>query len=246
MAAAQEIIFLIFIVGGVIAILRKTGAIDAALHTAVAKLGSSPWILIAGCLIMFSLGSYTIGMGEEYVPLIPILVSMSLAMRMDSIVAMGMVWVPYGIGWACAGTNPFGVLIAQNIAGVPITSGWEFRLLMLACFLLVAFHHVYRYAMRVQRDPTASLVAHVDYSEGFAAPEDTALNGRRVAVLVAFLIALVGFVAGVALRGWYIPELNAVFLGLGIVACLISGMGAGPVPGSRMKCTSMPPAGALK
>ena len=38
LADAQDIIFLIFIVGGVIAILRKSGAIDAALHRAVATL----------------------------------------------------------------------------------------------------------------------------------------------------------------------------------------------------------------
>ncbi len=224
LAAAQEIIFLIFLVGGVIAVLRETGAIDAALHSAVAKLGSRPWILIAGCLLMFSLGSYTIGMGEEYVPLIPILVSMCLAMRTDAIVAMGIVWVPYGIGWACAGTNPFGVLIAQDIAGVPLTSGWQFRLVMMAGFLLVAFHHIYRYAVRVQRDPSRSLVAHVDYSHGFEAPEDTRLTGRRIAVLVAFLITIVGFVIGVATKGWYIGELNAVFLALGIVAAAIVSM----------------------
>ncbi|MEC9047475.1 MAG: YfcC family protein, partial [Planctomycetota bacterium] len=95
--AAMEIIFLVFLVGGVIKILRATGAIDAALHAAVHRLGAKPWILIAGCLSMFSLGAFTIGMGEEYVPLIPILVTMSLAMKMDAIVAMGMVWVPYGI-----------------------------------------------------------------------------------------------------------------------------------------------------
>ncbi|MEM7081558.1 MAG: YfcC family protein [Pseudomonadota bacterium] len=224
LAAAQEIIFLIFLVGGVIAVLRETGAIDAALHTAVAKLGRSPWVLIAGCLIMFSLGAYTIGMGEEYVPLIPILVSMSLAMRMDAVVAMGMVWVPYGIGWACAGTNPFGVLIAQNIAGVPITSGWEFRLFMMAAFLLVAFHHLYRYAMRVRENPAASYVSHIDYSDGFEAPDDIRLTGRRVAVLLAFLTTVIVFVAGVALNGWYIGELNAIFLGLGIVAAIISRM----------------------
>ena len=64
-AAAQDIIFLIFIAGGVIAILRKSGSIDAILHKAVEKLGASPWILIAGCLAMFSIGSYTIGMGER-------------------------------------------------------------------------------------------------------------------------------------------------------------------------------------
>ena len=227
MEAAQEIIFLIFIVGGVIAVLRKSGAIDAALHGAVERLGKSPWILIGGCLVLFSLGAYTIGMGEEYVPLVPIIVSMSLAMRMDAVVAMGMVWIPYGIGWACAGTNPFGVLIAQNIAGVPITSGWGFRLVMLAAFLAVAFHHLYRYAMRVRRDPQASLVAHVDYSDGFKPPADVRLNGRRIAILVIFVFGLVGFVAGVATFGWYIPELNAVFLGIGIATAVIAGMSAG-------------------
>ena len=78
LADAQDIIFLIFIVGGVIEILRKTGAIDAALHRSVHHLGHSPWILILGCFAMFSAGSFTSGMGEEYVPLIPIIVTMTL------------------------------------------------------------------------------------------------------------------------------------------------------------------------
>ena len=135
--------------------LRKTGAIDAALHRAVEELGHSPWVLIGGCLLLFSIGSFTIGMGEEYVPLVPIIVTMCLAMRMDAIVAMGMVWVPYGIGWACAGINPFGVLIAQDIANVPLTSGWALRLGMMFVFLAIAFHHIYRYAMRVRADPSS-------------------------------------------------------------------------------------------
>ena len=226
-AAAQEIIFLIFIVGGVIAILRQSGAIDAFLHKAVERLGHSPWILIAGCLVMFSLGSFTIGMGEEYVPLIPILVTMSLAMRMDAIVAMAMVWVPYGIGWACAGTNPFGVIIAQNIANVPITSGWGFRLVMMAAFLAVAFHHLYRYAMRVRVRPAESFVAHVSYERGFEPPRDIGLTVPRVAILLVFLAGVVGFVWGVAAFGWYIPELNAVFLAIGLATAFIARIPAG-------------------
>jgi uncharacterized ion transporter superfamily protein YfcC len=224
LAAGQDIIFLIFLVGGVIAVLRKTGAIDAALHGAVARLGKSPWVLIAGCLFIFSFGAYTIGMGEEYVPLIPIIVTMSLAMRMDAIVAMGMVWVPYGIGWACAGTNPFGLVIAQNIAGVPLMSGALVRFIMMLAFLAIAFHHLYRYAMRVQKDPSTSLVAHIDYSTGFEAPDDVAMNGRRIAVLLAFAATIVGFVYGAKAYGWYVAELNAVFLGLGIFAAIVSRM----------------------
>lgn len=226
-AAAQDIIFLVFITGGVIAILRATGAIDAVLHKAVVKFGRNPWILIGGCLVMFSLGSFTIGMGEEYVPLIPIIVTMSLAMRMDAIVAMGMVWIPYGIGWACAGTNPFGVIIAQNIANVPITSGWEFRLMMMTAFLAIAFQHLYSYAIKVQRNPAASLVAHIDYSKGFDLPKDTALTGPRIAILMVFIGGVVGFVYGVNAYDWYIDELNAVFLGIGLLAAGISRMSPG-------------------
>ena len=220
--AAQGIIFLIFLVGGVIGVLRRSGAIDAALHGAVDRLGKTPWLLIGGCLLLFSIGSFTIGMGEEYVPLVPIIVTMSLAMRMDAIVAMGMVWIPYGIGWGCAGINPFGVLIAQNIANVPLTSGWGFRLAIMFVFLAVAFHHIYRYAMRVRRDPSSSLVAHIDYSVGFETPADLSMSGPRIAVLAIFILGIAGFVYGVSEFHWYIAELNAIFLTIGILAALIA------------------------
>jgi uncharacterized ion transporter superfamily protein YfcC len=229
LADAQDIIFLIFIVGGVIEVLRRTGAIDAALHDSVARLGHSPWILILGCFLMFGLGSFTIGMGEEYVPLIPIIVTMSLAMRMDGVVAMGMVWIPYGIGWGCAGINPFGVLIAQNIAGVPLTSGWEFRLVMMIAFLALGFHHLYRYAKKVQNDPSASLVADVDYSTGFEPPHDIKLTRPRIAILVVFFGGLAAFVWGAAKFGWYISELNAIFFGIGLVAALIARLPASEI-----------------
>jgi len=244
-ASAQEIIFLVFIAGGVIKILRETGAIDAALHQAVHRLGSSPGTLIAGCLFMFGTGAYFIGMGEEYVPLVPIIVSMCLAMRMDAIVAMAMVWVPYGIGWSTAGTNPFGVFIAQDIAGVPLGSGAELRFIMMLCFLAVAFHHIYRYALSVQQDPSRSLVAHIDYSEGFDAPEDTTMSARRVAILGLFILGVIGFVMGSKYLGWYISELLAVFIGIGLLGAAIGGLSAGETSRAFIKGAAEMTAAAL-
>lgn len=234
-AAAQDIIFLIFIAGGVIKILRETGAIDSFLHKSVQRLGSSPWILIGGCLLLFSVGAYFIGMGEEYVPLVPIIVSMSLAMRMDALVAMGMVWVPYGIGWAAAGTNPFGLFIAQDIAGVPLGSGAGLRFFMMLCFLAIAFHHIYRYALKVQNDPSTSLVADIDYSEGFEAPEDIEMTRRRIAILLVFVLGVIGFVMGSKYLGWYISELLAVFMGIGLVGALIGRLSPGDTSRAFMK-----------
>ncbi len=224
LAEAQDIIFLVFLVGGVIALLRESGAIDAALLGAVARLGKAPWILIGGTLFIFGLGAFTIGMGEEYLPLIPILVTMSLAMKLDSIVAMGMVWVPYGIGWACAGTNPFGLVIAQGIAGVPITSGLATRWVLLVLFLLVGFQHVYAYARKIQQDPSASLVADVDYSTGFEPLHDVRLTWQRVLILAIFVAGIAWFVYGSKAHGWYLAELDAIFLGVGLSAVVLSRM----------------------
>ena len=225
LADAADVIFLIFLVGGVIEVIRHSGAIDAALLRAVDRLGHRPGWLIAGCLLMFSVGSFTIGMGEEYLPLVPIIVSMCLAMRMDALVAMGIVWVPYGIGWGCAGINPFSVLIAQGIAGVPLTSGAGARFVLMLLILAVAFHHVLRYARRVQADPSSSLVADVAYGQEFEPPAGLALTRKHIAILGTALAGVALFVWGAATHHWYIGELNAVFLGIGLMAALIARMG---------------------
>jgi uncharacterized ion transporter superfamily protein YfcC len=158
---------------------------------------------------------------------------------------MGMVWIPYGIGWACAGWNPFGVIIAQNIAGVPITSGSGLRFVMMLAFLAVAFQHLYRYAMVVQKDPSKSLVAHIDYSDGFEPPDDISMTGRRIAILLIFLAGVIGFVWGVKIFGWYIPELLAVFMGIGIVGALVGGLSAGDTSRAFIKGAGEMTAAAL-
>lgn len=224
--AAQDIVFLVFLVGGVIALLRASGAIDAILFRAVDSFDKSPGMLIAGTLTLFGLGAFTIGMGEEYMPLIPILVTMCLAMKLDSIVAMGILWASYGVGWATAGTNPFGVLIAQDIAGLPPTSGLWFRIAIFVLLLAVAFQHIYAYAMKIKADPSKSLVSHVDYSEGFDLPADVALTWRRGLILLAFIGGISLFVYGAQVEGWYVGELNTIFLAIGLLAAIIAGMEA--------------------
>ena len=98
---------------------------------------------------------------------------------------------------------------------------------MMLVLLAVGFHHLYRYAMKVQRDPSASLVAHIDYSTGFELPDDIRLTKPRIAILIVFMLGVVAFVYGAAKLHWYIAELNAVFLGIGLAAALIYRMPAG-------------------
>ncbi len=221
MEKGADIIFFVFLIGGVIGVIRKTGAIDALLGTAIDNLGGRPVLLVAGMTTLFALGSSTIGMAEEYMPFVPILVTMSLALRMDAVVALGMVYVGAGVGYGCAALNPFTVMIGQDIAGLPPTSGQWYRWLLLALCIVVGVHHIMRYTRKIQSDPERSLVRDVDYSAGFEMPEDTRFTTGRVAVLMAFVLTIVAFVLGVKFKGWYLTEMAALFLGLGIVAALL-------------------------
>jgi uncharacterized ion transporter superfamily protein YfcC len=170
---------------------------------------------------IFALGSSFIGMAEEYMPFIPILVTMCLALRMDAVVALGIVYIGAGVGYGCAAYNPFTVLIGQEIAGLEAGSGALFRWVLLSVCLVVGVHHILRYARRVAVDPSRSLVRDVDYSAGFDLPEDTRFTGRRAGILIAFLAMIAVFVWGSKKHEWFVDELGALFLGLGILAAVL-------------------------
>ena len=222
LADAADIIFFILIVGGVFGVLRATGAVDALIGLAIRRLGGRPALLVGGMVTLFALGSSTAGMAEEYMPFVPLLVTMCLALGMDAVVALGIIYVGAGIGYACAALNPFTVLIAQSIAGVELTSGQGPRWLLLGLCLLVGVHHILGYVRRVRQDPDRSLVRGVSYDQGFDLPEDVTLTRARLMVAAVFAAGVALFVYGVSAREWYLTELTAVFLAVAILAALVA------------------------
>ena len=221
---AQDIIFFVFLVGGVIGILKATGCFDALIGTAIQRASGSTVLLIGLMVSLFAVGSSTIGMAEEYMPFIPVLVTMCIALGMDAVVAVGIVYIGSGIGYGCAAINPFTVQIAQGIAELPPTSGQLFRWVLLVVCLIVGIHHLLAYVRKIRKDPSRSLVKDVDYSEGYEMPEDTAFTTRRILVLLVFVGGIGIFVWGVSQFGWYLTELAGIFLGMGILAAIIAGM----------------------
>jgi uncharacterized ion transporter superfamily protein YfcC len=224
LSKAGEIVFFVFIVGGVIGVIRASGALDAVVGAAIRAFGSRPVLLIGGMVTVFAIGASAIGMSEEYLPFVPILVAMCLALKLDAVVAVAIVNVAAGVGYGAAALNPFTVIIAQTIAGVPPTSGWWFRCVLFVAFVAVAVHHIASYAARVRNDPQRSLVRDVDYSDGLRAEGELELTARRKLVLAAFAAAIALFVIGVWRWNWGLPELAGVFLGLGLVSGVVAAL----------------------
>ncbi len=221
-AAAQDIIFFLFIIGGVLAVMRATGAIDAVLGRMLERLGGKPGILIFTVTFVFALASSAMGASGEYIPFVLILVALCRAMKLDSMTAVAVIIAGYGIGYGAAAFNQYTVVVAQGVAGLPTYSGWEVRMAMLVPFVMIGAHHVWSYSKKIQLDPTKSLMYNVNSDEPeFDKNSYPALNFAHMAILGAFFLALGISVWGIATQGWYLTELGAAFLIAGIVVAII-------------------------
>ena len=233
MSGASGIIFFVFIIGGAFAVLRATGAVDAGMGTLLRRWGDRPFWLVAGGITIFAIGSSTIGFGEEYFPFVPVLITLSLALGYDRVTAVGIIMVGYGVGYGAALINPFTVLIAQDIAGLQPASGLWYRLVLMAVFLPIGIHHVWSYAKKVGRDPAASLVADVSVPEdasissggdGENAADHPPMTSTHKLVLAAVGISQLVLVYGLSQWGWYLVEMQAVFVALTVVIAVIARM----------------------
>ncbi len=222
LAQAQDIIFFVLLIGGALAVIRDTGAIDALMGRAIERFGSAPGILIFATVFMFAFGSATIGMAVEYIPLVGVLIALCVAMRMDVMTAVGMMVVGYGIGYGAALINPFTLVIAQNVAELQPISGWQYRIIWYLPFVLIGVHHVYSYAKRVQADPSQSLVADIPEAQPPEQVEPPPMTGTRLSVLLLTLGALLVLVWGITQRGWYLTELSALFVALTIIVGIVA------------------------
>ena len=226
--AAQGIIFFIFITGGAFSVLRATGAVDAALSKTLRTFGDRPQLLILSAMFVFAVGSATIGMAEEYIPFVPVLVALCLALELDTLTAIGTLCVGYAVGYGAAILNPFTVLIAQDVAGVTTTGAMTaFRAVLLLVFLAVGFHHVWSYASRVRKDPANSHVADIDPPEGLKpTSKDHAFTTKDTLVILVILVALGLLICGLTMWHWYLVEMGALFLAVSVILGFIGRLGA--------------------
>jgi len=232
-SGAHEIIFFVFIIGGLFAVLRATGSLEAGMASLLRRWGDNPFWLIAGCMTVFALGSSTVGFGEEYFPFVPVLVSLCLAMGYDRLTAIGIIMVGYGTGYGPAFINPFTTLIAQDISGLEPASGMWFRLICFVVFVSIGIHHVWTYAKRIKLDPSTSLVADVPVPAGAAISgnEDAGalknlapMTGVQKRIMTAVGLAMALLIYGMVVWKWGLFEMQGLFAGLTLVIAALARM----------------------
>ena len=234
-----DIIVFILMVGGAFWILNNSHAIDVGVmaflrrvqrlskYKLIRKLGVEN-IIITLVMLLFSLFGAIFGMSEETIAFVVVFIPLAIQMGYDSIVGVCMCYVAAHVGFAGAMLNPFTIGIAQGIAGLPLFSGLEYRFFCWVVLTVIGIAFVLWYAHRVKSKPERSPVYKFDdyWRERQLNTEHSTLNTRQILILLLLLLTIVALVVGVLAWGWYIAEISALFLAMGILAGIIDRQGA--------------------
>lgn len=220
-----EIIAFLFIVGGAFNIITKTKAIDFGIMRIVNVFKGKEIFIIPIIFFMFSLGGAVFGMTEEAIPFIAMMIPLTLVLGYDSIVAVAITYLACNTGFAAAMLNPFNVGIAQSIAEIPMYSGIEYRTLIWLVSTLVAIGFIMIYANKIKKNPKLSPVYESDQKKrqnltDFESQDDQFLLSHKI-ILLLIALCMGTIVWGVLAKGFWIPQIAAVFLVTGLLAGIV-------------------------
>jgi uncharacterized ion transporter superfamily protein YfcC len=166
-------------------------------------------------------------MAEEALVFYPVFVPLFLAAGYE-LVPVVVIFGETQLGTLSSFTNPFSTIIASNAAGVNWTDGLTERVLMFVVSTAITIWYMVRYAQKVKKDPTKSVVYKIDgevkspyetiKSSAIAEP----LTGRNKLLLILFLSTFLVMIVGVVWFDWWLVEMSALFLGASILIAVIT------------------------
>ncbi|WP_192987316.1 YfcC family protein [Carnobacterium mobile] len=231
---AIEVSLFILVVGGFLGVVTKTGALDAGIASIVKSYKGKEKKLIPILMLIFAIGGTTYGMAEETMAFYPLIIPVMVGVGFDTLIAVAIVLVSSQIGVLASTVNPFATGVASQALGISPGDGIIWRLIFFVVMYAVSTFYVYRYAIKVEKNPEASLVAaqKEENLQHFDIPEDQQeMNARQRNVMIlfalSFLIMILGLVPWTSLRAnWTIFEsLNSFLVNLPFI---------GPLLGSTM------------
>ncbi len=206
-----DIILFVLIIGGFIGVFQFSGSMDKGIAVLSQNMeGREKWlIVITVCLI--AAGGTTFGLQEETLAFYPILLPIFLAAGYDRLVTVAAIYCGSCIGYMGATINPFSTIIASDAAGVNWTVGFNSRLIMLLVGIAIVCVYIVRYAEKVKRDPSQSLVGFSE-EKVEKSKERASLNTVNRFILILFMLTFLVMIYGVSQLGWWFEEMTALFL----------------------------------
>lgn len=213
-AETADVVILILLLGGCFYVIERTGALSQGLHKLVQLLKGKEILSLVIVSLLFTAAGVTIGMQEEVIAMTPVLLIFGKSMGFNSLTTVSMSYGSTVIGSTFSPFNPFGVIVAQQEADLPLLSGSGFRLLVLSIAFLIWIMYLIRYSKKHRSEKEETIV--LDGQIG--------IHSKIILSLLCLVFVIVTY--GLLQWNWGYMEISAAFFALGIISGLLGKLGA--------------------
>lgn len=204
---AVDVSIFILVLGGLLAIVTKTGALEQGIKVLVKKLKGNELLLIPILMFIFSVGGTTYGMLEETVGFYALLAFTMVAAGMDTVVASATVLLGAGSGVLGSTINPFatGAAIAALPEGVEVNQGIIIFLGVILWLVsyAISVYFVMTYAAKVKKNKGSTILSLQEqkameetYADKDANKIEAKLSKKQTITLILFLLTFVIMIIG--------------------------------------------------
>ena len=208
--SAVDVAIFVMVLGGFLAILNRTGALETGIKVLVQKLKGNEIILIPILMLIFSIGGTTYGMLEETVGFYVLLAATMMAAGMDPLVGSAVVLLGAGSGVLGSTINPFatGAAISALPEGIAVNQGF---VILIGTFLwlttlIISILFVVNYARKVQKDKGSTFLSLREQKEAekkfgnFASKDEKSAKltaSQKITLILlglTFAVMIIGFI----------------------------------------------------
>lgn len=220
-------VFLLVIVG-TFQCMNDNNGIRTIVDRVIRRFYRHRFLLLSLVALLFMLFGAMLGLFEEMLTLLPIIVILTVSLGYDSFTGFLISIVAVGFGFSSAITNPFTVLFASQLLGVnPMINIW-FRILIFLVMYGLMELSIFWYTRKITKEPLSSYTYEHDAelrSEIFRdehIPNEHKIFLSYVIFFAVVLAVLITFSAIDAIRDYTVPALIGVFLVGGLFAAIIA------------------------
>jgi uncharacterized ion transporter superfamily protein YfcC len=233
--AAADVVAVVLFVGGAWVLVDKLGTLPAVVAILVRTFAGRGLLLIPIVSLFFATMGALENMQEEIIPLVPALLILGSALRIDAVAVVAMSAGAAMVGSAFGPTNPFQAGIALRLAELPPLSGGGLRLGMFVVGVAIWIGWTMRYIVtKGSKGSEGSGGSRgskgSEGSQGGSKGSDAVLAAispaetrRHLLILALVLAPMAAYVYGALRLGWGFNELSAVFIIGGLAAGLVGG-----------------------
>lgn len=203
----------LLIISGCLAVLESTGTFAGGISTLVKKSKGKEFSMVVIFYTVFVIFG-ALGYGEGSYPFYPIVVGVIMALGYDRITGAAVALVGSTVGFTAGLVNMFTTGISQQIAGLPLFSGIEYRVVTLAVLYFVGLLLMYSYTRQIKKDPSKSYTKdeYINQKAEISNANEVELNTQRKLGLLGFLVLVTLQGYGALNWKWGLAQISGIYI----------------------------------